>query len=123
MEIPFYYSFKEFETNYYFDFQNWIKEFPDATEKDFLFALKELYEPFVRWSGKYHFKEIRKEVKLKNEPQDWMDSIGKHLNTKQELIDYISLEVLTKTIDRRFSNYFVWNQFFKEDFKTIQKSI
>ncbi|WP_312763080.1 hypothetical protein [Epilithonimonas sp.] len=117
MEIPFYYSFKEFEANYYFDFQNWIKEFPDATEKDFLFALKELYEPFVRWSGKYHFKEIRKEIKLKNEPQDWMDSIGKHLNTKQELIDYISLEVLTKTIDRRFSNYFVWNQFFKEDFK------
>lgn len=117
MEIPFYYSFKEFETNYYSDLQNWIKEFPDATEKDFLFALKELYEPFVRWSGKYHFKEIRKEVKLKNEPQDWMDSIGKHLNTKQELIDYISLEVLTKTIDRRFSNYFVWNQFFKEDFK------
>lgn len=56
MEIPFYYSFKEFETNYYSDLQNWIKDYPDATEKDFLFELKELYEPFVRWSGKYHFK-------------------------------------------------------------------
>lgn len=56
MDIPFYYSFKEFETNYNSDLQNWIKDFPDATEKDFLGELKELYEPFVRWSGKYHFK-------------------------------------------------------------------
>ena len=57
MEIPFYYSFKEFENNYKPDFKNWLKIYDEATEEDFLFELKNLYEPFVKWSGIYRFKD------------------------------------------------------------------
>jgi hypothetical protein len=35
MEIPFYYSFKEFEENYKNDLGNWLEKFPDAIEKNF----------------------------------------------------------------------------------------
>ena len=35
MEIPFYYAFKEFESNYKTDLENWLKYFPDAIENDF----------------------------------------------------------------------------------------
>lgn len=57
MKIPFYYSFKEFENNYKTDFEEWVKNFPDADEIDFLYELQTLYENFVRLDGRYFYSE------------------------------------------------------------------
>lgn len=50
MQIPFYYSLKDFETNYQTDLSDWLIEFPDADEKDFLSELKNIYFPFITGS-------------------------------------------------------------------------
>ena len=67
MDLPIYYSFKDFEINYKNDFENWSKYLPDAIEKDYLFELKEKYSPFVRWSGNYIFNDFHIEITLNKE--------------------------------------------------------
>ncbi len=47
MEIPFYYSFAEFQENYNNDLKNWLEVFKDADETNFLNELKVLYRNFV----------------------------------------------------------------------------
>ncbi|MDY3363036.1 hypothetical protein PG623_03380 [Riemerella anatipestifer] len=58
MEIPFYTSFKEFKDNYETDLEKWLSIYPDGNEDEFLKEVKELYEPFLRWSGRYFFKDL-----------------------------------------------------------------
>ena len=107
MEIPFYYSFKNFEKNYRNDLDKWLKNYPDATEKDFLSELKIKYEPYVRWSGKYHFKDINADVILKENPFD----------RNEDFITSITLQELCKIINNRFNYFFNSIPFSKEDFE------
>lgn len=58
MEIPFYTSFKEFKDNYKTDLEKWLSIYPDGNEDEFLKDVKDLYEPFLRWSGRYFFKDL-----------------------------------------------------------------
>ncbi|MRM97298.1 hypothetical protein [Riemerella anatipestifer] len=58
MEIPFYTSFKEFKDNYETDLEKWLSIYPDGNEDEFLKDVKDLYEPFLRWSGRYFFKDL-----------------------------------------------------------------
>lgn len=120
MEIPFYYSFKEFEKNYNDDLKNWFANYPDASENDFLSEVQELYNPFVRWNVKYHFIEIKKCVKIKkNIKDDKNQSENPKKNTiviRREEIDGIPLLELCKVIDSRFFYFFNSNPFFHEDF-------
>ncbi|MCO7318876.1 hypothetical protein OKE80_05850 [Riemerella anatipestifer] len=58
MKIPFYTSFKEFKDNYETDLEKWLSIYPDGNEDEFLKEVKELYEPFLRWSGRYFFKDL-----------------------------------------------------------------
>ncbi|MDV3472082.1 hypothetical protein CMU02_11890 [Elizabethkingia anophelis] len=46
MEIPFYYTFKEFEENYNNDLKKWFDSFPDAGETDYLNELRNEYQLF-----------------------------------------------------------------------------
>ncbi|MCO7316865.1 hypothetical protein PG592_06065 [Riemerella anatipestifer] len=58
MEIPFYTSFKEFKDNYETDLEKWLSIYPDGNEDEFLEEAKDLYQPFLRWSGRYFFKDL-----------------------------------------------------------------
>lgn len=46
MELPFYYSFKDFQENYTLDLRNWIDTYPDADEIDYLNELRSKYQLF-----------------------------------------------------------------------------
>lgn len=43
--LIFRYSFREFESNYKTDFEKWLRAYPDATERNFLFELKTFISP------------------------------------------------------------------------------
>lgn len=58
MDIPFYISFKDFKDNYQTDLEKWLNIYPDGNEDEFLKDAKDLYLPFLRWSGKYFFKDL-----------------------------------------------------------------
>lgn len=44
MEVPFYYSFKEFKENYKFNFDRWKSIFTNGSENDFLDEVEEVYK-------------------------------------------------------------------------------
>jgi hypothetical protein len=60
-DVIFRYSFKEFESNYDTDLSQWLEDYPDATERDFLIELKGIYDEFVRWSGRNYFRGYKVE--------------------------------------------------------------
>jgi hypothetical protein len=51
MEIPFYLSFKEFETNYSNDLGVWLSLYPDATEVNYLKELVGQYKHYLRYNN------------------------------------------------------------------------
>lgn len=50
MELPFYLTFKEFESHYYDTLEQWFEEYHNASEIDFLKALADLYGPYLYYS-------------------------------------------------------------------------
>lgn len=60
-DIIFRYSFKEFESNYNADLKIWLEDYPDATERDFLIELKNMYDEFVNWRGRNYFRGYKVE--------------------------------------------------------------
>lgn len=50
MELPFYLTFKEFESHYYDNLEKWFEEYHNASEIDYLKALASLYSPYLYYS-------------------------------------------------------------------------
>lgn len=50
MELPFYLTFKEFESHYYDTLETWFEEYHNASEIDYLKALADLYSPYLYYS-------------------------------------------------------------------------
>lgn len=50
MELPFYLTFKEFESHYYDTLEKWFEEYHNASEIDYLKALADLYSPYLYYS-------------------------------------------------------------------------
>lgn len=45
-QIPIYYTYKEFESNYNSDFKQWLDVYPDGRELDFIKELEKIYSSF-----------------------------------------------------------------------------
>lgn len=78
MEIPFYYSFKDFTDNYETDLQNWLKDYPDGTETDFFIEARELYNQCV-WHN-----EIEATVIYVEYPESLFIDINEYANILTE---------------------------------------
>ncbi|MGG5209935.1 hypothetical protein ACQWU4_13475 [Chryseobacterium sp. MIQD13] len=50
MELPFYLTFKEFESHYYDTLEKWFEEYHNASEIDYLKSLADLYSPYLYYS-------------------------------------------------------------------------
>ena len=85
MEIPFYYSFKEFETNYKTDLENFLKVYPDADEKDFLYQLVELYGDFIE-DGRYN-DNIEIEYFIDEYPEYYNSPFRRYVEILEEQIE------------------------------------
>lgn len=85
MEIPFYYSFKEFEENYTDDLKKWIKTYPDATEKLFLEELQVHYGVFFNEWGLFD-DSISCTRTVDDYPEYWNLSISQFKDFMQEKI-------------------------------------
>jgi hypothetical protein len=94
MEIPFYYSFKEFEENYKNDLENWLKKLPNAIENDFKNESIKKYNLF------YDYGSFLNTVKMTN-------TYDKHSDVR-EFLPYFGF-VITNRLQILFE---------KEDYKT-----
>ncbi|MBK1895276.1 hypothetical protein [Chryseobacterium paridis] len=50
MEMPFYLSYKEFESHYYDNLEKWFEEYHNTTETDFLKSLVDIYRPYLYYN-------------------------------------------------------------------------
>lgn len=91
MEIPFYYSFSEFQENYKIDFEKWKSVFPDANENIFFKKLLPKYE-----------KLIDKDLKEVKEIHFNISTVDVNF---QKFDDRISINDLHTELDCRVFNY------------------
>lgn len=96
MDAPIYYSFKEFQKNYYDDFENWKKEYPDGSED---FFLKEI--------------EIKYREYCFQKNNDWVfdDTFNVYLNGESGYPEdyYISFSEYVILINNIYHNYLIKN--------------
>lgn len=50
MKLPFYLSYKEFESHYYDNLEKWFEEYQNGSEIDYLKSLSELYSPYLYYN-------------------------------------------------------------------------
>ncbi|WP_261513087.1 hypothetical protein [Chryseobacterium paludis] len=50
MELPFYLSYKEFESHYYDNLEKWFEEYHNTSEIDFLKSFTDMYRPYLYYN-------------------------------------------------------------------------
>lgn len=66
MEVPFYYSFKEFKENYETDLKKWLEVYTEGEEWDFLNNVDNIYSKYYDYDSTGFFcgvKEVEKCVR------------------------------------------------------------
>lgn len=90
MEVPFYYSFKEFEENYKTDLENWLKNYLDADEIDYKKELLSTYGLFLDVSGNKFIEDINSNWIPDEYPEYYELSIITYKDFMQEkLLQYL----------------------------------
>lgn len=80
MEVPFYYSFKEFKENYETDLKKWLEVYTEGNEADFFREIGFYYYYFIKYIDDYDYtcfaiRDKNREV-IKNDLSDFLIRFG-----------------------------------------------
>lgn len=76
MELPFYLSYKEFESHYYDNLEQWFEEYHNANEIDYLKSLADLYSPYLYYNFAKDALQTDASIEIKDCFFPYYDRIG-----------------------------------------------
>lgn len=101
MEIPFYYSFKEFKENYETDLKKWLEVYTEGDETDFLNKVNSVYSKYYDFLGEFcGTKEVEKCIRQKYVP-DVFDGSGGIYDKEGNYYEYVHIRNIVMDLDFR----------------------
>lgn len=103
MEVPFYYSFKEFKENYETDLKKWLEVYTEGDETDFLNKVNSVYSKYYDYDFLGEFcgtKEVEKCIRQKYVPDEF-DGSGGIYDKEGNYYEYVHIRNIVMDLDFR----------------------